>query len=552
MNETSTGPAGTEAAQMKADHRQNLTGQSRIAANTVAVWAGELVLMVSGFILPRLIDSQIGQERLGIWDFGWSMVSYLGLVQCGVASSVSRYVAKYRTAGDLGGLNCAASSVTCVFLVMAAIVVLLALTLVLAVPATLSSRLGEHVAEAQQVTFFLGLAIALQVGMTAFGGVITGCHCWGLYNAIEAGGNILALIGMVCVLFLGGGLAGLALMVLCGEGAAWTARFVAAHRVCPGLRVRFSLARRSMAWSMMAFGGKTFVPVVAQVILSQTVSVLIMCYMGPAALAMFSRPSALVRQMRTFVLKFSLVVSPTASSFQALNQGKELRDLLVTTTRYAAFIAIPIATLLAVFADPILRLWMGPRYEQGTVLLVLALGNLPAVILLPVLSILQGMNLHGRPGLAYLAASIVAIALGVLAVGLLGWGLLGAALAVTVPILVASVVYVPAYACRHLGLRLGRYLRESLLAPVLCALPFTAALLACRLTLADSPLVSLACGLLAGGAMLAPLYWRYAMPLSIKERLIRWFSRPSAEPLPPAAASNPEAPAVVADDSAKV
>ena len=99
--------------------------------------------------------------------------------------------------------------------------------------------------------------------------------------------------------------------------------------------------------------------------------------------------------------------------------------------------------------------------------MVLALGNLPAVILLPALSILQGMNLHGRPGVAYLTASIVSVGVGILAVGPLGWGLAGAALAVTMPILIASVFYVPAYACRHLGLSLRRYLRESLLAPVL-------------------------------------------------------------------------------------
>ena len=324
MNETSTGPAGTGAAQAETDRREDLTGRSRLAANTITVWACELVLMVSGFILPRLIDSQIGQERLGIWDFGWSMVSYLGLVQCGVSSSVNRYVAKYRAAGDVAGLNCAVSSVTCVFLVMAVIVAILALVLALAVPGALSSRLGEHVVEAQQVTFFLGLTVALQVGMTAFGGVITGCHRWGLYNAIEVAGNVLILVGIVCILLLGGGLAGLALMVLCGETCAWAARYVAAHRVCPGLRVRFSHARRPMAWSMMTFGGKTFVPALAQVLLNQAVSILIVAYIGPAALAMYSRPMALVRQMRTFVQKFAYVVSPTASSLQALRRWPPL------------------------------------------------------------------------------------------------------------------------------------------------------------------------------------------------------------------------------------
>lgn len=106
MTLTSTQPARTEDLPTNVGGGEDLTGRSRLAVNTITVWACELVLMVSGFILPRLIDSQIGQEPLGIWDFGWSMVLYLGLVQCGVASSVNRFVAKFRAADDLAGLNC--------------------------------------------------------------------------------------------------------------------------------------------------------------------------------------------------------------------------------------------------------------------------------------------------------------------------------------------------------------------------------------------------------------------------------------------------------------
>ena len=49
-------------------------------------------------------------------------------------------------------------------------------------------------------------------------------------------------------------------------------------------------------------------------------------------------------------------------------------------------------------------------------------------------------------------------------------------------------------------------------------MPFTAALLTCRLALAGSPLVSLVCGLLAGGAVLGVVYWYYALPASLKEK----------------------------------
>jgi O-antigen/teichoic acid export membrane protein len=507
-------------------------GESRLTINVLAVWAGELIIVACGFMMPRLIDSHVGQERLGIWDFGWSLVSYLNLVQCGLGASVNRYVAKFRATGDHESVNCAVSSAWCAFLAVAAIVVILSAIIAFAVPGFLGARLGEHVREAEWVIFLLGLSLAVQVSFFTFGGVLMGCHRWGLFNATEAGSILLTTVGMISVLIFGGGLPALALVIVAGEASAAGARYVLARRVCPELRVGVSLARLSMAWNMVTFGGKTFVPAVARVILNQTASVLIVAYIGPAALALFSRPASLVKCVGSFVQKLGFVLVPTASAMQEMNREEHLRDLLLTGTRYAAFIALPAGLLIAIFGDPILRLWMGPRYEQGLVLAILALGNLPFFIQMPTMSILTGMALHGRPGVAYLVASIAAAGMGALALGVMGWGLPGAAVSVTLPMVIASGGYVPVYACRHIGLPLRRYLLESMLTPVLCAIPFAGVLLACRIAFSNSPLMSVACGTAAGGAVLLPLYWRYAMPSSIKQRLVR-NRAPSAKPTNP-------------------
>lgn len=93
---------------------EDLTGRERMVSNVIFSWGAHSVFIIAGFIMPRMIDRRLGQELLGIWDFSWSLVSYFQLVQAGIASSVNRYVARYRAAGDMLGVNRVVSSATCI------------------------------------------------------------------------------------------------------------------------------------------------------------------------------------------------------------------------------------------------------------------------------------------------------------------------------------------------------------------------------------------------------------------------------------------------------
>lgn len=499
----------------------DLTGQDRMVRNVLISWICHFVFIAGGFVLPRVVDHNLGQDALGVWDFGWSLIGYFNLVQLGISTSVSRYVAKYRSVGDVVGVNSIVSSVSCVFLVVGAIVLGLTAAAVLALPALLSHQLAAFLGDARWVVLFLGASLAVQIVSAGFGGVMTGCHRWDLQNYVYAGSYAATLAAMTVVLFLGGGLPALALVNLCGEVVHRALRVVLAYRVYPPLRPRLALARWSVAKQTVTFGGKSFLPTAAEMLLNQTVCILIFAALGPAALAVYSRPKSLVRHANRLIGKFAYVLMPTAGSLQAMNEEDRLRSLLVKSTRYGAFLALPMVLVLVVLGGPILRIWMGPGYERGLVLAVLAAGGLASMVQMPALSILSGMNAHGRPGLAKLAASGLAVVAAVVAVRLLGWGLLGAAVAVAVPIALVDGIYLPVYTCRRLKLRLSRYLAESLGLPVFCAIPFALCLIGARVLFPARPIPAVASAAAAGAAILTVLYWRNALPQSLKRKIVR-------------------------------
>ena len=266
----------------------DLTGRDRLTRNVLASWAGHFVFIVAGFIMPRTIDRQIGQDALGIWDFAWSLVAYFGLVQGGIGSSVNRYVAKYRAIGDIDNVNRVVSSVTCILIIAALIVLALTFLFTLTLPEIWGVRLADRVTEAQWVVFLLGTSLAVRMIFSAFNGVITGCHRWDWYNGINAGWYAITVGAMIASLLLGAGLRGLALVYLCGAVLTCLSYVLAAVRFCHGLRVRFKFAHWSTAKQMLTFGGKTILPTIANLLLNQTISILVISFLGPASLALYS------------------------------------------------------------------------------------------------------------------------------------------------------------------------------------------------------------------------------------------------------------------------
>lgn len=500
---------------------KDLTGRDRLVPNVLFTWAAQFVFIIAGFILPRTIDRRLGQELLGVWDFSWSLVNYFQLIPLGITSSVNRYVARYRAAHNTTGVNQVVSSVSFVLGIASLVIAGLTMGLSLLLPHWFSARLGANLREAQWVVLLLGASLAVQVAFGAFSGVLTGCHRWGMHNLNTSGWYAVTVTGMIVALLLGGRLWAIAAITLVGEMLTDVRRVILSYRVCEGLRIRVSLVRWSVMREMFVFGGKTLIPSIANLLLNQTTSILILSYLGPAALALFSRPRSLVYYTDVLVRKMAMVLIPTASSLESIGDMREIRDLVVKSARYSLYMALPIVLVLVIFGGPIMQLWMGPRYANGWIPAILAGGYLAVLVQLPGLYILTGLNAHGRAGVARLVASVCSVGLNILVLAYFQEGLVGTAIAVSLPLTVLNLIDIPLLISRRVGLSVGRYFLSVLVDPLLHSLPLTVCLIGARVLFPAKPLVGLALGGTIGATILAIVYWRYALPHQVKWRVLR-------------------------------
>jgi O-antigen/teichoic acid export membrane protein len=498
----------------------DLTGRKGIVGNVLASWAGYLVVVVAGFVMPYLIDRRLGIEMLGVWDFAWSTVSYFGLVQIGIVGSVNRFVALHRAEGNMAGVNGAVSSVTAVLFLMAALIVALTAVAYAGLPVMVTPGLKIHLSEIRWAVVILGVEMAVGTALSVYGGVLTGFHKWKLYTAIQSIGSIISITAMITVLLFGGGICALALAHFAGEMSTSVLRLVFARRVCTGLKIRLEYVRWQTARDMMKFGTKAFLPQLSDLLVNQTTSILVATHLGPSALALFSRPRNLVMQSRTLIHKMAAVLVPAASSMQAQASQKELQDLIIKATRYSAFLMLPVTVFLATMGGPVLHVWMGPAYANSALMAVVALGYSSFIVQLPAMALLGGMNKHGKPGVAHFITSLVTALFVFIAVGPLRLGLVGVAIAGTVPLAITYSIWMPLYSSKQLAIPFGFYFRRAYGLPLIAAVVLTGCLLPIRLILSSQPRIAVIVAAFVTAGVLAPLYWIKVVPSALKNKIV--------------------------------
>jgi O-antigen/teichoic acid export membrane protein len=516
--------AETNRQTTPAPNAGDLTGRDRMVWNVMASWAGHAIFLAAGFIMPRQIDRHIGQIGLGVWDFGWTAVNYFFLAQIGVGVAINRYVAKHRAVGDVEGLSRTISAAMALQIAAASIVMLLTAASAAWLPGLFRDRLGGELAVGQWVIALLGTSVAVRMAFQVFNGVVTGCHRWDLHNLLNSTAYALTVAGMLYALSSGYGLVAVSVIYLVGAVVNEVARMLLAYRVCPELRIALTRVRWNDARQLLAFGAKLSSIDAVKIVVAQLTGMLVLSQIGVATLAVYSRLSALIRHTETMLYKFSLPLTPTVSSLQGSGRGEEVRQLFVSGTRTAAYVAWPMLIGLAVAGDSVLQLWMGPRYDEHVVLAWMAAASMFPLTQQPLEMILVGLNLHGRFAMFSIVGSILGFIGSVIAMRWFGWELLGLA-GIGLIVANAESLWIAVHTCRRLSIPVREYFVGAYTGPLACAVPFAIVLAAIRLAVPDAPLARILLSALFGSAVLLSLYWRRLLSPEQRAQVVKRLNR---------------------------
>lgn len=495
------------------------SGRDRLLSNVLFNWGSHFFIIISGFILPRTIDDTIGQVSLGIWDFCWSLVNYFKFTMLGITSSINRYVAKYRSVNDVERLRGAVTSVLVLQTIVAIVVISLTAICIYFLPRFLGGQDSETLESARWVVWCLGLTLSLEFSTGFAKGIITGCHRWDLLSYIITISHCVCVTLMIVVLYLGGELVALGVIYLVVNAIAGAIKIKYAFKICPELIIRPRYFTTEQAKKMFLFGGKTFLADIPNLVIIQTTNIAIVKILGPAALAIFARPFALIRHFQTLITRFTFLLTPTASSLQSVGKGEELKEFFIETSRYGVAIALPGVIFFSIYGDILLNIWMGSEYANGEVLALLAAGYFLPLSQNAALRIIIGLNLHGKIGIISFVVTLTLYFTFLVVAILNGLTLINAAIVSSIPLTIGSGILIPLYACKKLQIGVYKFIKNVFSVPILCSSVFTVVLYGTKYIFRDNMYYSLLFGMALSAAVIIALYWCLMIPANYKDRI---------------------------------
>lgn len=439
-----------------------------ILRNILSNWLGYVVSVALGFIMSPFVVHKLGNTGYGVWTLVLSLAGYFGMLDLGIRSSVGRFVSRYISLNDDREVNRTLS--TAVAMMAAAGLAALAGTAVLYQVFDRFKVDPEIVVSARMALAIAGMNVAIALPLSVFGAVLLSLERFDVITGITVA-SALTRSGLV-FLFLKNGhsLVALASVTLLMGIAEYSTIIIAAKLLYRPMRIRWRLANRETARSLLGFGIYRFIWIVANQLIFYTGAVVIGMFLNAAAIAYFAIGSSLIGYGRSVVSLAVDTLFPSAVRLDSRNDTAGLRELLVFGTRIGLLIGIPICVGFLFMGGQFIGLWMGTGYEiSAVVLTILTISQLSSLSQYASSLILAGMARHKTLAYMALAEGVINLVLSVILVQRIG--IIGVAWGIVIPHTINTAIVIPLYTLRTLGMSPRRYFADAYGRPLACGIP---------------------------------------------------------------------------------
>ena len=493
----------------KANEHNDEDRQKRpsLRANAASNYATLAVNMLVVFLLTPFVIRHLDLVGYGIWVLVQSLVGYCGLLDLGVSSAVTRYVARYAGQGDYHSLNRSIGAALGLFSGMALVVAAAALALA-GVLAGFFNIEPANIADFKHVVWILGMGTALAFPGRVFGATLTAHERFVPANCANIAVILLRAGLTVLLLKADMALMGVAWANLAGAGGGLVAKYILCRRYVPYMRIQLGSVHWKALRSLLTFGAAATVVRVADLLRFQLDSFVIGKWVGLAELAVYAIAARIIfNWIFPLIISGTRVLDPRFAALDSIGQRQKLRELFMRSLAASSTMAFGISMLAFLFGGSFIVRWVGSEFAGAApVLWILLAACVCDLAQNPGIGLMRALNKHHLYALVTIIEGVANV---VLSIALAyRYGIVGVALGTAIPMAVVKLVVQPIYVSRLVGIPLATYLRPFLLPGLVAAVTVTIGWqigLVTDVTTVSYPL--LAAKALAGGLIFLGIIW---------------------------------------------
>lgn len=504
------------------NRKEKFTLLKNAGANVVRGGAAAMVAI----ILPPFLVRLMPVDSYGAWSLVLQLSAFVGYLDFGIQTAVGRFVAHANENRDPEHRDRIISTSFAALTVAGMVAIAVSVAMAVLLPYIFQRMPSFLVGDARVA--FLVVASSLAIGLPAsvFNGIFIGIQRYEVPAAIIGGSRIVSALLVILVVKYGGDLTRMATAVAAVNLASYGLQYLFYRRMEPGVQFSSHL----VSWRS---GGELFDYCLSlgiwsfAMLLVNGLDVTLVGYFDFEKVAYYAVAATLIIFLAGLQNALFNVMIPSTAVMQAQGDSIQLGKVMITATRYGSFILLLMGLPLILAAKGILTVWVGPKYAvQGArILQVLTAANMIRLSAVPYIMTLIGTGQQRLVIITPLLEGVSNLIVSVICGYFLG------AIGVAVGTFVGGGVGVLGnflYNMKRtveIQFRIGDYLRDGLLRPLVCTLP----LVAIALAFPSSGLSVAALRYATIGAAVATtlfLFWRCGLVESERERLRTWHFAP--------------------------
>lgn len=310
--------------------------------------------------IPPLI-AQLGTATFGLLTLVWVVLGYFSIFDLGIGRALTLAVAERRARADIAGLN---GWVSTGWLLTALLGLLGALVLVLATgPLSGVISQGEPAMRGDARQALLAIAVALPFVTTtaAMRGVLESFDRFDITSAIRIGMGFVTYLGPLVVLRFASGLVAVVWFLVAARILAWFVHLVGMLQAVPPRAQSPIKPARAALRPLLVSGGWMSVSNIVSPLLSYLDRFVVAYLVGAAMVAYYTTPYEAISRLTMIPEALLGVLFPALGAAMATDRSR-VQTLYSQSVRVLVAVMLPIAAVFIGLAEPMLAVWINPKF----------------------------------------------------------------------------------------------------------------------------------------------------------------------------------------------